>query len=230
MSRTLAAVLADRVPSRVRHRGQRYFQQGRVRILSIDVQKVEALVSGSARYKVRLVQEGGDVRSTCTCPYFDRSRTCKHIWATVLAVDARSNRIDRAERGRQEGQQGQRGPKGQRGQRGRRGPRNNQNRNEATQTQTEAQSQPQDTQPQAETAPRPAGHRGQQRRRLPRKGAPVRRPRRNIPLWMEVLETLPPDAPADLPREALLYEIDEAATRESGRLALTILEGRKRTD
>jgi superfamily II DNA or RNA helicase len=47
---------------------------------------------------------------------------------------------------------------------------------------------------------------------------------------MEVLETLPADAVADLPREALLYEVDEAATRETGRLTLGILEGRKRGD
>ncbi len=240
MSRTLAAVLADRVPSRVRHRGQRYFQQGRVRILSIDARKVEALVSGSSRYKVQLVQEGGDVRSTCTCPYFDRSRTCKHIWATVLAIDARSARTERGQQNQQgqQGQPGQRGQKGrgQRGQRGR-GQRGNQpnqpNRNEAQVQTGEAQTQaPDETQLQADPNQqnRPGGRRGLQRRRLPRKGAPARRPRRNIPLWMEVLETLPPDAPADLPREALLYEIDEAATRESGRLALTVLEGRKRTD
>ncbi|MES1244883.1 MAG: SNF2-related protein [Acidobacteriota bacterium] len=235
MSRTtLAAVLADRVPSRVRHRGQRYFQQGRVRILACDAQKVEALVSGSARYKVRLVQEGGDVRSTCTCPYFDRSRTCKHIWATVLAADARTSRAERGQPGQQgqPGQAGQRGPRGQRGQRGR-GQRGQQpNRNEAAQAPVEGQIQePQEDQAQtARPAGRQPGKRNPQRRRLPRKGDTTRRPpRRNIPLWMEVLDTLPPDA-ADLPREALLYEIDEAATREAGRLALTVLEGRKRPD
>jgi superfamily II DNA or RNA helicase len=225
MSRTtLAAVLADRVPSRVRHRGQRYFQQGRVRILACDAQKVEAIVSGSARYRVRLVQEGGDVRSTCTCPYFDRSRTCKHIWATVLAADARTSR---AERGPQ-GQPGPRGPRGQRGQRGQRGRQGNQG-NQGNRNEPQAQAQPQTEaqgQPQPQTAPRPGARRGPQRRKPPRKGGPVRR---KIPLWMEVLETLPAGA-ADLPREPLLYEIDEAATREAGRLVLTVLEGRKRPD
>jgi superfamily II DNA or RNA helicase len=233
MSRTtFAAVLADRVPSRVRHRGQRYFQQGRVRILSCDAHKVEAIVSGSARYRVRVLHEGGDIRSTCTCPYYDRSRTCKHIWATVLAADARTSRAERgpqAPRG-QRGQQGQPRPQGQPGRQGRQGRQDNRgNRNERSER-NEAQAQPQaeaQAQAQPQTAPRPAAN--PQRRKGPRKGVPVRRPpRRNIPLWMEVLETLPDDAPADLPREALLYEIDEAATREAGRLALTVLEGRKR--
>ncbi len=263
---TLAAALVDRVPSRVRHRGLRYFQQGRVRVLACDPQKVEAIVSGSSRYRVSVALHGGEVESTCTCPYFDRSRTCKHIWAAVLAADARSTRGPGGPGGDRHGRRDRRDrrpPPGGRGEQGGRGDRivdgnridridpgssaapvapaqpargprpargNRRGRTGTPRQAPAAHPAPADAAaqgPRTATAPGPVPRRGPQRRKGPRKGPPGRS---RIPIWMEVLETLPDGAVADLPREALLYEVDEAATRETGRLTLGILEGRKRGD
>src|SRR3954466_13017637 len=75
----------------VRSRGQSYFSKGRVVILSTPVGDVTAKVRGTTHYRVRLRMRGGRLLASCTCPYFGPTGApCKHIWATVLAVDARS--------------------------------------------------------------------------------------------------------------------------------------------
>src|SRR5512135_1033459 len=77
----------------VQSRGRRYYQEGRVQIASEDGQSVLAIVQGaSGDYEVRLDwTDAGDgfVEASCTCPYFDERRLCKHIWATMLAADTR---------------------------------------------------------------------------------------------------------------------------------------------
>src|SRR5439155_434766 len=75
----------------VRSRGQSYFTKGRVVILSTAVDEVVTKVRGTTHYRVRLRMRGGRLLASCTCPYFGPTGApCKHIWASVLAVDARS--------------------------------------------------------------------------------------------------------------------------------------------
>ncbi|HEX8203344.1 MAG TPA: SNF2-related protein, partial [Isosphaeraceae bacterium] len=75
----------------VRSRGQSYYAKGRVVILAAAVDDVTAKVRGTTHYRVRLRMRGGRLLASCTCPYFGPTGApCKHIWATVLAVDARS--------------------------------------------------------------------------------------------------------------------------------------------
>ncbi|MEJ7636623.1 MAG: SWIM zinc finger family protein, partial [Singulisphaera sp.] len=74
----------------VRSRGQSYFAKGRVAITSASASEVVARVRGTAKDRVRLRLRGGRLHATCSCPYFGPfGDPCKHLWATVLAVDAR---------------------------------------------------------------------------------------------------------------------------------------------
>ena len=74
----------------VRSRGQSYFAKGRVAITSTSASEVVARVRGTAKYRVRLRLRGGRLHASCSCPYFGPfGDPCKHLWATVLAADAR---------------------------------------------------------------------------------------------------------------------------------------------
>ncbi|MES1211807.1 MAG: SWIM zinc finger family protein, partial [Acidobacteriota bacterium] len=77
--------------SPVRNRGLHYFRGRRVSLLSCGPWEARAVVTGTNRYEVALTREGKRVRVSCSCPFFaDRDTPCKHIWATVLAVDTKS--------------------------------------------------------------------------------------------------------------------------------------------
>ena len=85
---SLAPFVAWSVPSQVRRRGLDYFRSKAVTVLSSGPDEAEATVSGSEPYHVRLVREAQKLRGSCSCPYFeDRREICKHVWATLLAVD-----------------------------------------------------------------------------------------------------------------------------------------------
>ena len=90
----LTSELRYAVPSDVRSRGAKYFQQGRVRIREGDADHVLAAVQGSSTYEVMLQVErfpdldGEYVKVACDCPYFETEyEPCKHVWATMLAAD-----------------------------------------------------------------------------------------------------------------------------------------------
>src|SRR6478609_6992400 len=75
----------------VRARGQSYFAKGRVQISSAKAgEVVVARVRGTETYKVKLRLRGGRLYASCTCLYFGpEGEPCKHLWATVLATDAK---------------------------------------------------------------------------------------------------------------------------------------------
>ena len=74
----------------VRSRGQSYFAKGRVVITGASAGEVVARVRGTAKYRVRLRLRNGKLHASCTCPYFSPAGDpCKHLWATILMVDAR---------------------------------------------------------------------------------------------------------------------------------------------
>jgi hypothetical protein len=88
--------LRHAVPSDVRRRGADYYAQGRVHFHEGDATHVLAQVRGSSTYEVLLQVEQflGDedeyLKVACECPYFEQEcETCKHIWATMLAAEAR---------------------------------------------------------------------------------------------------------------------------------------------
>ena len=86
----IAQKVAREFSDAVRARGQSYFAKGRVAITASSAGEVVAKVRGTEKYKVRIRLRGIKLIATCTCPYFGPSGApCKHLWATVLAVDAR---------------------------------------------------------------------------------------------------------------------------------------------
>ena len=74
-------------------RGAAYFRQGRIVPGPAINDALLAIVKGtSGAYQVLLDWSdvsSGIVEAACTCPYFDDVGLCKHIWATMLAADAR---------------------------------------------------------------------------------------------------------------------------------------------
>jgi superfamily II DNA or RNA helicase len=85
----------------VRTRGQRYFEQGRVRLDSVEIEAVSAAVEGSSSRRYRTVLEldaaSGDpvfLHMVCDCPHYEGGNLCKHLWAVVLALDERGWRRD----------------------------------------------------------------------------------------------------------------------------------------
>lgn len=73
----------------IRSRGDTYFRDGRVKIISIHPGQ-EALfkVHGSQFYQVRLrLGRNKELISSCTCPYFEGGYNCKHAWASLLEAN-----------------------------------------------------------------------------------------------------------------------------------------------
>ena len=86
---SLAALLSNDFDAAVRNRGKVYYWQQRVRIRMGSGRSVQALVRGSRTYEVILEWQSGAVTLDCDCEYFDSSGPCKHLWATILAADAK---------------------------------------------------------------------------------------------------------------------------------------------
>ncbi len=76
----------------VRTRGQHYFNDGQVVLRDSPRNEFHAVVRGAAEYRVYL--DWGSSREQlavcCTCPYYADKGFCKHIWAAILAADAKS--------------------------------------------------------------------------------------------------------------------------------------------
>ena len=86
----IAQKLAREFNEAVRSRGQSYFAKNRVAITAASAGEVVARVKGTEKYKVRLRLRGIKLIAQCSCPYFGPAGApCKHLWATLLAVDAR---------------------------------------------------------------------------------------------------------------------------------------------
>lgn len=87
---SLSFSLLNDVTPAIRARGFDYYRSGVVKLDSVSTDSVTATVSGSGRYLVMLDLEDQVVHCSCTCPYIEENDApCKHIWATVLAAEAR---------------------------------------------------------------------------------------------------------------------------------------------
>jgi hypothetical protein len=87
---SLSKALAHFFDSDIRQRGLDYFRGNRVNIKSGGASKATAHVAGTDDYTVQLERRVDTVSASCTCPYYaDRMSPCKHLWATLLAVEAR---------------------------------------------------------------------------------------------------------------------------------------------
>jgi superfamily II DNA or RNA helicase len=87
---SLARALAPDVPAPTRAKGSAYFRDGAVGPIRASDDKVSAIVYGTREYQVDVTREQDGFIGACECPYFqDRFEVCKHIWAVILAADAR---------------------------------------------------------------------------------------------------------------------------------------------
>ena len=87
---SLARALAPDVPEHIRAKGSAYFSRGAVVSIGGNPERISALVEGSRDYNVEITREKDGYIGSCDCPFFqDRFHVCKHIWAAVLAADAR---------------------------------------------------------------------------------------------------------------------------------------------
>ena len=76
-------------PATTRQKGNDYFRSGHVDILATTPRGAAAAVHGSRLYTVSVEWRGKYVTGDCTCPAFSDYGPCKHLWATLLALDAR---------------------------------------------------------------------------------------------------------------------------------------------
>src|SRR5271169_3027297 len=86
----LSARFAGKFSSTIRKRGEDYFRQRRVEIHRGSDTEVSASVRGSQAYYVALNWNSDRLSVSCECPYFlDNGLPCKHLWATMLAAEAK---------------------------------------------------------------------------------------------------------------------------------------------
>jgi len=73
----------------IKLRGNIYYDQKKVLILKDRTDYLSARINGTAKYEVELSNKGNQILlSFCSCPYYVVSKEfCKHIWATLIAVD-----------------------------------------------------------------------------------------------------------------------------------------------
>ena len=69
-------------------RGEEYFEDGQVLILSIRPDRVVAQVAGTEDYRTELSGRGKTIAGHCSCPAFVDWGFCKHMVATALAANA----------------------------------------------------------------------------------------------------------------------------------------------
>src|SRR4051794_10738617 len=84
---SLKSELSSDFPSVIRSRGQGYYQSGQVTIRNGSAWEVTATVRGTLKYDVLLMRVDNAITGRCSCPYFDSSGVCKHLWATILEAD-----------------------------------------------------------------------------------------------------------------------------------------------
>lgn len=79
------AALRERAGGKVFARGEEYFRDGHVELLSDDGAGVRAHVAGSDLYAATLRGGGRTIDGHCTCPANEDFGFCKHLVATALA-------------------------------------------------------------------------------------------------------------------------------------------------
>lgn len=75
-------------------RGEAYFGDEAVDILSLARERVLARVAGTEDYRVEIAGRGSAFRGDCSCPAFSDWGFCKHLVATALAANAVGARGD----------------------------------------------------------------------------------------------------------------------------------------
>lgn len=80
--------LRDLVGNKVFARGEAYWRDGLVQLLTVGPKRVLAEVAGTEDYRVELMGRGESVDGSCSCRAFSDWGYCKHLVATALATNA----------------------------------------------------------------------------------------------------------------------------------------------
>jgi uncharacterized Zn finger protein len=80
--------LLDLVGNKVFARGEAYWRDGQVQLLTVGPKRVLAQVAGTEDYRVELMGRAESVDGTCSCRAFGDWGYCKHLVATALAANA----------------------------------------------------------------------------------------------------------------------------------------------
>ena len=87
---SISQALQKEFPAQVRVRGNHDFRSGNVRLLVTRPALLMAEVHGDEPSRVYLSPDGqNEYGAFCTCTTFEKQDSCKHLWATLLEVDAK---------------------------------------------------------------------------------------------------------------------------------------------
>ncbi len=85
----ITTLLEPKFRGDIRFRGAAYIKAERVTITHVTTERVSAVVNDGVGYETLLDRGDGELQMYCTCQNGEKSkRHCKHLWATLLAVDA----------------------------------------------------------------------------------------------------------------------------------------------
>lgn len=86
---TLSELLENKFRGDIRFRGAAYLEAERVSITRVTPEHLFGIVRDGSEYQTQLVRDGDHLRMYCNCANGNQPEvTCKHLWATVLTVDA----------------------------------------------------------------------------------------------------------------------------------------------
>lgn len=85
---TLADLLEKQFRPDLRYRGDGYFADDRVAIARVTADRVYGAVRDGIDYQTQLDRADGTLSKHCTCEQFAKLGVCKHLWATIRAIDS----------------------------------------------------------------------------------------------------------------------------------------------
>lgn len=83
---TLTELLENKFRADLRFRGETYVKAERVSLIRITPDQVFGIVQDSVEYETQLSRTDAQLKMYCTCEPFQKSGVCKHLWATIVAV------------------------------------------------------------------------------------------------------------------------------------------------
>ena len=84
----LAELLESQFRGDIRFRGVAYMEAERVSLTRVTAENVYGAVRDGDEFHTQLTRDDGKLRMYCTCEKYQKSGVCKHLWGTILAVDA----------------------------------------------------------------------------------------------------------------------------------------------
>ena len=84
---TLAELLEKQFRPDLRFRGDGYYADERVVVRRVTPDRLYAAVRDGVDYQTQLDRSEGNLGKHCTCEQFAKLGVCKHLWATIRAVD-----------------------------------------------------------------------------------------------------------------------------------------------